>query len=169
MDFRDAVESGFEEYLVRLHTALDGLTPDEIRWQPEPGSNHIAWLVWHMARVEDSWVSFISRDDEVWTSEGWPGRLGIAEDEPIANQSADEAAALPEVAMENLLAYYDAVRTRTLSHLDRMTATDLTRVYEEIGPNGQNGAWVIGHILVEESQHLGQVAYIRGMIRGLGA
>jgi len=27
----------------------------------------------------------------------------------------------------------------------------------------------LGHILVEESQHTGQVAMIRGMMRGLGA
>ena len=29
-----------------------------------------------------------------------------------------------------------------------------------------NIGWILGHILAEESQHLGQVAYIRGMIRG---
>jgi hypothetical protein len=27
----------------------------------------------------------------------------------------------------------------------------------------------MGHLLVEESQHTGQVALIRGMMRGLGA
>jgi uncharacterized damage-inducible protein DinB len=166
MDFRDAIRSGLEEYLDRLRVAVDELRREEIRWQPDPGSNHIAWLVWHMARVEDSWISFISGEDQVWSTGGWPARLGITEDEPIANQSADEAAALPEVAMENLLAYYDAVRIRTLSHLDRMTGADLARVHDEIGPGGKNEAWVLGHILVEESQHLGQVAYIRGMIRG---
>jgi hypothetical protein len=29
------------------------------------------------------------------------------------------------------------------------------------------GAWVFGHAIVEESQHLGQIAFIRGMQRGL--
>jgi hypothetical protein len=27
--------------------------------------------------------------------------------------------------------------------------------------------WILGHVMVEESQHLGQIAFIRGMIRGL--
>jgi len=27
--------------------------------------------------------------------------------------------------------------------------------------------WILGHVIVEESQHLGQVALIRGIIRGL--
>src|SRR5262249_40206178 len=31
------------------------------------------------------------------------------------------------------------------------------------------GAWSMGHIIVEESQHTGQVALIRGIIRGPGA
>jgi hypothetical protein len=39
----------------------------------------------------------------------------------------------------------------------------LEKVYTE---NGKTGTWIIGHLLVEESQHLGQVAYIRGIIRG---
>jgi hypothetical protein len=31
------------------------------------------------------------------------------------------------------------------------------------------GAWIVGHILVEESQHTAQVALIWGMMRGAGA
>ena len=30
-----------------------------------------------------------------------------------------------------------------------------------------SGAWVLGHILVEEAQHLGQIAYVRGIMRGV--
>ena len=31
------------------------------------------------------------------------------------------------------------------------------------------GTWIVGHILIEESQHVGQVALLRGMMRGMGA
>ena len=28
-------------------------------------------------------------------------------------------------------------------------------------------AWVLGHLLCEEAEHLGQIEYLRGMMRGL--
>ena len=31
------------------------------------------------------------------------------------------------------------------------------------------GAWILGHIVVEVSQHVGQVELIRGMLRGAGS
>ena len=69
--FKDVLRSGLEEYLERLQVAIEGLTPAEVRWQPTMNTNPIAWMVWHMARVEDSWLSRL-RDGtpQVWTSEG---------------------------------------------------------------------------------------------------
>ena len=29
------------------------------------------------------------------------------------------------------------------------------------------GFWILGRLISEESQHLGQISYIRGIIRGL--
>ena len=40
-----------DEYLTELRRALDGLTPEERRFQPSPDSHHIDFAVWHMARV----------------------------------------------------------------------------------------------------------------------
>ena len=65
-----------------------------------------------------------------------------------------------------LLDYFDAVRQATLAHLAQMTPTDLETTYPHPRLKGITGAWILGHILVEESQHLGQVAYVRGIIRG---
>ena len=48
--FKEAIQSGLEEYLQSLERAIDGLTPAEARWQPMLHTNHIAWLVWHMVR-----------------------------------------------------------------------------------------------------------------------
>jgi hypothetical protein len=43
--FKEAIQSGLEEYLQALQHALEGLTPAEVRWQPTLHTNHIAWLV----------------------------------------------------------------------------------------------------------------------------
>ena len=76
--FKDAIRSGLEEYLQSLERSIDGLTPAEARWQPTMHTNHIAWLVWHMARVEDSWVSRLLRGTtQVWNADGWADRFGM--------------------------------------------------------------------------------------------
>ena len=45
--------------------------------------------------------------------------------------------------------------------------THLNKDYKRLTGELKKGYWILGHVLVEESQHLGQVAYIRGMIKGL--
>ena len=50
-----------------------------------------------------------------------------------------------------------------------MTDDDLGKSYSHPRTNpGPTVNWVLAHLLVEEAQHLGQVAYVRGMLRGLG-
>ncbi len=167
--FKDVVRSGLEEYLERLQVAIEGLTPAEVRWQPTMNTNPIAWMVWHMARVEDSWLSRL-RDGtpQVWTSEGWAERFGMDPESTGSGHTSEDVRAMPEISMDQLMAYYEAVRAVMRQYLDQTTEADLARTYSYRG-NDRSGTWILGHILVEESQHTGQVAMIRGMMRGLGA
>ena len=167
--FKEAIHSGLEEYLQDLQHALEGLTPAEVRWQPTLHTNHIAWLVWHMARVEDRWVSRIWQRPEVWTVDGWAERFRM---DPASNgvgQTMEEVRAMPELPLTDLLAYFGAVRAVTRQYLAQATDADLSREYPRSRGVVVTGSWIVGHILVEESQHTGQVALLRGMMRGLGA
>ena len=166
--FQEAIQSGLEEYLQDLQRALEGLTPAEVRWQPTLHTNHIAWLVWHMARVEDRWVSRLRRSPEVWNADGWAERFRM---DPASNgvgHTMEEVRAMPDIPLADLRAYFDAVRAVTRRYLEQATDADLAQEYHaRLGP--RTGTWIIGHILVEESQHVGQVALLRGMMRGVGA
>ena len=168
-DFRDAIKSGLTEFLDGLKKAVNGLTPAELRWQPTLASNPIAWIVWHMARVEDRWVNrVLSGGVELWISEGWHKKFGMTEEAHGYGETMEQVRAMPDLAMFELLAYFDAVRKSTLAHLERMTPEQLGATYPHSRLKGITGAWILGHILVEESQHLGQVAFIRGVIHGQG-
>ena len=165
--FKDAIKSGLEEYLEGLKKAVDGLTPTELRWQPTLTSNNISWIVWHMARVEDRWVNQVLRKDvEVWIRDGWYEKFGMAEEVHGYGETENQVRAMPDVAMSDILAYFNSVRQSTLTHLAQMTPADLEARYSHPRRSGIRGDWILGHILVEEGQHLGQVGYIRGMIRG---
>ena len=75
---------------------------------------------------------------------------------------------MPEIPLSDLTAYFDAVSLVTRRYLGQATDNDLSRAYHHRDGN-PSGTWILGHILVEENQHMGQVAIIRGMMRGLDA
>jgi len=94
--FKEAIQSGLEEYLQELQRALEGLTPAELRWQPMLHTNHIAWLVWHIARAEDLWVSRLRRTPEVWKADGWADRFHMDPASTGVGQTMEEVRAMPE-------------------------------------------------------------------------
>jgi hypothetical protein len=40
-----------------VHRAVDGLGPDELAFRVDPDANPIAWLTWHLTRVQDASLS----------------------------------------------------------------------------------------------------------------
>ena len=168
MDFKEIIKMGLEEYMDELRKALDGLTPDERRYQPSPEAHHIDFAVWHMARVEDGWVQqFAQRTDSVWEREGWARRLGLPEKGSGYGYTGEQVAGLPSFDIDELMQYYDVVRRESLRYLDGLTPDDLdSRPDSERRPEYTVGN-MFSHVIVEESQHVGQVAYLRGLQRGL--
>ena len=96
MDFKDVVRMALDEYLGDLRKALDGLTAEEHLFQPAPESHRVDFAVWHMARVEDSWVQrFAHGTDTVWQREGWDTRFGIPARDSGFQYTSEQVAALP--------------------------------------------------------------------------
>jgi len=165
--FKDSIKSGMTEYLEELKQKLEDLTEAELRWQASLDSNTIIWLVWHMARVEDNWINgVIAGGDSVWDSRGWVEKTGISTEGNGYANKLDEVRALPMVSAETLIDYYDEVRAAAFGVIDNMSSVDVSNVYSR-GNRSTTWGWILGHVIVEESQHLGQVAFIRGIIRGL--
>ncbi len=100
--FKDVLRSGLEEYLERLQVAIEGLTPAEVRWQPTMNTNPIAWMVWHMARVEASWLSRLrAGTPQVGTSEGWAERVGMDPESTGSGHTSEDVRAMPEISWTN--------------------------------------------------------------------
>ena len=93
MDHREVARNGLEEYLTGLKATVDGLTPVELYWQPSPASNHIAWLVWHMARVEDNWYNrYIGQNEPVWTADEFCTRFRLTAERGGYGDTAEDVA-----------------------------------------------------------------------------
>ena len=171
MDFRDIITMALDEYLSELKKALVGLSSEERRFQPTPESNHIDFQVWHMARVEDYWVQWAAKGvDMVWQRDGWRRRLGLPEMDSGFGYTAVQVKGLPRFDMDEMMAYFDSVREGTRDFVRGLGSADLDIApLPRPNPNASdtNLGKVFSHLIVEESQHLGQVAYIRGLQRGL--
>lgn len=168
MNFKNIVKAALAEYLEDLQDTLEGLTPEERRFQPTPESHHIDFVVWHIARVEDGLINYrIRRDNQVWERDGWAQKLGLPESESGFGFTAEQVTNLPHFSFDDLMAYYGMVREEAFRHIDSLTAQDLnTKVV--MNPEWEDTVGgILAHLIVEEAQHVGQVAYIRGMQRGL--
>jgi uncharacterized damage-inducible protein DinB len=167
VDFRNIVQMALDEYTDELRRAVEGLTPAERRFQPTPDSHHIDFVLWHMARVEDNWVQEFGRGvGSVWERGGWAAKLGLPEQGNGWGYTAGQVAELPQFDLELLNEYAEAVRAGTIEFLDGLSPDDLDRFPDPKRPRACIGS-MLSHVIVEESQHVGQVAYLRGIQRGL--
>ena len=60
-----------------MAVVLSGLTTEQLAYQIDSGANPVAWLVWHLTRVQDDHVAAAFGVPQVWSSQGWARRLGL--------------------------------------------------------------------------------------------
>ena len=128
--FKDTVRIGLSRNLEAMRLVLDGLTPEELRWQATPTTNHITWILWHMARGEDITVGRVL-DLGSWIDGDWASSLGFGEDDDDTGGgwTIEQVVAMPEVPIDVLLDYHCAVGERTLAKFDKLTDADMARTY----------------------------------------
>jgi hypothetical protein len=145
--------------------AVKDLDAAQLQQLPEPGTNSIGWLVWHLARVQDHHMAELLDADQVWAGGHWAAHFGL---EPDPNNigyghSADDVAAVRPDGPRSLLAYLDAVQTRTLAILVALSPPDLDRIVDRRwDPPVSMGVRLIS-IADDSLQHVGQACYLRGL------
>ena len=61
----------------QIKLATDGATDEQLYYRPTTNTNSIAWLVWHLGRLQDLISSSISGEDEVWYTERWAEQFAL--------------------------------------------------------------------------------------------
>lgn len=167
-EFIDGVLIANEKF---INEALEGLTPEELRVKPGPDSNPIGWLVWHFSRTQDNHVSGMTGWPHIYLTEKWYLKFDREGEESDRGRghTTEQVDALRAPNVETLLGYYNAVRAKTTRFLSELTIDDLDRQVPEVRGNGMVPlATRLTAILVDNIQHTGQVAYLRGLIKGKG-
>jgi len=165
MESKDLLIDAFGRVQEEVHGLLENLSPDQLTYRVEPAANTIAWLVWHLTRVEDNHIAEAAGAKELWHEAGWAERFGLPFDADATGygQSSDEVGAV-RASAQLLRDYYDAVHARTASYLSTLAGADLDRVVDERWePPVTLGVRLIS-VIADELQHVGQAAFIRGAV-----
>jgi uncharacterized damage-inducible protein DinB len=143
-----------------------GLDVDQLTEQPTPGANTIAWLVWHLARVQDDHVAELLDTDQIWIVGDLARSFGLDPDPSNTGygHSADDMTAVRPERPEVLLEYLHAVDARTRTMLGQLQPADLDRVVDtRWDPPVTLGVRLVS-IADDCLQHVGQAAYVRGLL-----
>ena len=165
MDVAALLRETFDRIPPLVRSAVEDLSADQLATPPADGANTIAWLVWHLTRIEDDHLAGAMGCPQVWEQDGWPERFGLAPGSMDTGygHSADEVRAVRAEA-EDLVAYHEEVAERTADFVAGLGPDELDRVVDEDwDPPVTLGVRLVS-VASDALQHAGQAAYVRGLL-----
>ena len=171
LEWQDLLIDSYERVPAFLEEVVKGLSDDDLRWQPRHNCNSIGWIIWHLTRQQDAQIASLTGDEQLWTKEEWPvkfHRVGAPEDTGFGH-TPEQVSAFEPPNVQTLLDYHRAVLERTKRYISSLSASDLDRELNEpwYQPLPTVGVRLIS-LLADNLQHVGQMAYVRGLLQGRG-
>jgi hypothetical protein len=170
MNTAELLSDAFSRVQEEVHAALEGLSADQLAHRIDADANSIAWLAWHLTRIQDDHVAHVAGTEQRWTAAGWIDRFALPFDARATgygHTSADVAAVRVD-GPQLLLDYYDDVHAATLGYVGRLGDADLDRVVDERwDPPVTLGVRLVS-VISDDLQHAGQMAYVRGIVERAG-
>ena len=118
---------------------LEGLTEDQWRRIPRGGEHSVAWVIWHIARIEDVTMNMLAAGQPQLAEEGWFERLGTplqhtgnAMDVPAVQKLSNE------IDLQALRAYRQTVGARTRQIVQGLKPSDLK---QRVEAEPSSGCW----------------------------
>jgi hypothetical protein len=166
MKTTDILADAFGRIRELVMKSAEGLSSDDLAYRPDPDANSIAWLTWHLTRIQDDHVAEIAGNEQAWTRDDWAGRFGL----PFApaatgyGHSSKDVSQVRPNAPDMLIGYHDAVFANTIAYLEGRDPADLDRIIDEsYDPPVSVGVRLVS-VLSDNFQHAGQARYVRGML-----
>ena len=161
----DLLVDAFGRIPEQVHHVLDGLTPDQLTFRVDSDANTIAWLIWHLSRIEDDHIADVAGRSQVWTSDGWAGRWRLPfEDADTGYGHTSQQVAAVTGDADLLRGYFDAVHEMTARFVRTLTDRDLDRIVdEEWDPPVTLGVRLVS-VAGHNFEQLAQADFVRGIL-----
>lgn len=140
--------------------------------RPTEQCNSIAWLLWHMNRVLDTFVhTRLQARPQVWIQDGWHAKFGMEADPENrgVGWTAAQVVRWTPPAKDIQLGYYEATKQTARTYFAVLSDADL-QVRRVIPPVAEprTVAAALGQVTWDNVAHGGQIAYLRGLFQGMG-
>ena len=172
MGATDVIKTSLERNWGMVDRALEGLDDATLSSQPNDQSNSIAWLLWHMNRVVDTFINTRLRSKpQVWVQGDWCGKFGMSGEPETTGQgwSSDRVAGWAPPSREVQLGYFEAIKSAARDYLGSLTEADLDASLVVPPANEPRAVSdMLGILVYDNVVHGGQIAYLRGYYKGLG-
>jgi hypothetical protein len=163
---RELLRDSFTRLIEHVDDLTENLTDEVAYYRPTPEANTITWLIWHSARIQDAQLCDIAGTEQVWFRDGWVDRfaLDLPRDAHGYGHTPEEVAKV-RASPQLLAGYYHAVHKLSLEYVASVSADELSRVVDERWTPPVTASARLVSIIDDAAQHLGQAAYIRGLVR----
>jgi uncharacterized damage-inducible protein DinB len=167
MNAGELLSDAFERIRGLVHGTVSGLDVEALTWRPEPTANTIAWLAWHLTRIQDDHVAEIATQEQVWATAGWAERFGLEPGtmEHGYGHTPEQVAAVRPADAQVLTDYHDRVADQTQRYLEKIDEEELDRVIDRSWDPPVTAGVRLVSVISDDLQHLGQAAYVLGLYR----
>jgi Protein of unknown function (DUF664) len=164
MTSADLLTDAFGRISEVVHEAADGLTAGQLTARLDDEANSIAWLCWHLTRVQDDHLADAFGVPQVWLEAGQRFELPFAPSDTGYGHSSRQVSQVTVSSADVLTGYADAVHKQAVRLMAGVTDADLRRVVDEAwDPPVTLGVRLVS-VISDCLQHAGQAAFIRGIL-----
>ena len=167
VDLNQFIVHGLEASNRWVERLADGVTDEQFYHQPTADTNSIAWLVFHLSRWRDKASADATGDTQVWISEGWSQRFGMAAERTGIDDTPEQVASF-RVPRDQVLGYADAAHRASIERVSGLAPEQFDQ-HVEYWQGTKAPAWkALAGIIEDSHEHVGQINYLRGLIGGFG-
>ncbi|GAA1435636.1 mycothiol transferase [Microlunatus lacustris] len=171
MSGNDALRDLLTDSFTRVHELVGELTDacsdDVLRYRPDPQANTVAWLLWHLSRVQDDHVADLAGMQQVWPA--WRERFALPfEQDATGYGQRPEEVAQVRVDADLLAGYHADVHALSLRYVRALDTDELARVVDESWDPPVTASARLVSVLGDCLQHLGQASYVAGLAQRAG-
>ena len=166
MQIADVLIDAYNRIHEEVDSVLTGLEPKDLGARLDPDANSIAWLIWHLTRVQDDHLSKAFNVEQVWTADGWAKRFDLPF--PVEahgyGQTSAQVGELSRIPADMLQGYHEATWRQTIALLSKTTDADYDRIVDTHWTPAVTLGVRLVSVISDDLQHVGQAAFIRGVL-----
>lgn len=156
------------------HLEAEGLSTEELAWQPDAEGNNIAVTIWHFSRWLDVTARFLqgtSPGEELWLTRGWAERTGYNPQGKgsrglgvVTGYTLQEVTEIPLLSAQELLIYLDQVCETLILFLRALPSSEPLRrpIFENDPLTKQQ---LLQEVFMGSCGHMGEIEALKAMMK----